>query len=149
MFKTILVAVDGSTNSKRAVDMAVELAKCNDAALHLLHVIADQPLPDEIVEMIESGEITDYKSDILTTSAELLLRNAQLRIENAGYTNVHSEFVAGDPARKILEFADRHQADLIVIGHRGIDTQSDMLGSVARKLINMTKFTVLIVGIPA
>ena len=146
MFKTILVAVDGSTNGKRAVDMGIELAKCNDARLLLLHVIAEQPLPDEIVEMIAAGEITGYKSEILTTSAELLLRNAQRHSEHAGYTNVHSEFVVGDPARKILEYAAAHSADLIVIGHRGIDTQSDMLGSVARKLVNMTKFSVLIVG---
>jgi nucleotide-binding universal stress UspA family protein len=96
--------------------------------------------------MIEAGEITGYKSEILTTSAELLLRNAQRHSEIAGYTNVHSEFVVGDPARKILEYAAAHNADLIVIGHRGIDTQSDMLGSVARKLVTMTKFSVLIVG---
>jgi nucleotide-binding universal stress UspA family protein len=146
MFKIILVAVDGSTNSKRAVDMAIELAKCHNARLLLLHVIAEQRLPDEIVEMIRAGEITDYKSEILTTSAELLLQNARRHIENSGYSDVQGEYVSGDPARKILEYAEAHGADLIVIGHRGIDSQADMLGSVARKLVNLTRFTVLIVG---
>ena len=54
--------------------------------------------------------------------------------------------MTGDPARKILEYADIHHADLIVIGHRGLDSQGDMLGSVARKLINMTHRACLIAG---
>ncbi len=146
MFNTILVAVDGSPAGKRALDAAIDLAKCNNAALMLLHVIADLPLPQEIVEMIASGEITESRSEILKTSAELVLQNAKQRCERMDYTNVATDYVTGDPARKILEYAEIHNADLIVIGHRGLDSQSDMLGSVARKLINMTLRSCLIVG---
>ena len=146
MYSTILVAVDGSANGKRAIDAAIELAKCNHALLLLVHVIVEQPLPEEIVEMIAAGEIDEFKSDILTTSAELLLRNARHRCEKAGYTNIQTEYIVGDPARRLLEYAENHDADLLVMGHRGIDSKSDMLGSVVRKLINMTKLTVLIVG---
>lgn len=146
MFNTILVAVDGSPAGKRALDAAIDIAKCNQASLMLLHVIADLPLPQEIVEMIASGEITESRSEILKTSAELVLQNAQRRCEKAGYTNVTTDYITGDPARKILEYADTHHADVIVIGHRGLDSQSNMLGSVARKLINMTQRSCLIVG---
>ena len=82
----------------------------------------------------------------MRTSAELILHNARRHCEKAGYTRVETDFVTGDPARKILEYADMHHAGLIVIGHRGLDSQSDMLGSVARKLINMTHLSCLIVG---
>ena len=146
MFNTILVAVDGSPAGKRALDAAIEIAKCNAAPLRLLHVIADLPLPQEIVDMIASGEITESRTEILRTSAELILQDAQQRCEKADYTNVTTDYITGDPARKILEYADQHDAALIVIGHRGLDSQSNMLGSVARKLINMTQRSCLIVG---
>lgn len=146
MFNTILVAVDGSAAGKRALDAAIEIAKCNAAPLMLLHVIADLPLPQEIVDMIASGEITESRTEILTTSAELILQDAQQRCEKADYTNLTTDYITGDPARKILEYADKHDAALIVIGHRGLDSQSNMLGSVARKLINMTQRSCLIVG---
>ncbi len=146
MFNTILVAVDGSPAGKRALDAAIEIAKCNAAPLRLLHVIADLPLPQEIVDMIASGEITESRTEILKTSAELILQDAQQRCEKADYTNVTTDYITGDPARKILEYADQHDAALIVIGHRGLDSQSNMLGSVVRKLINMTQRSCLIVG---
>ncbi len=146
MFNTVLVAVDGSPAGKRALDAAIDLAKCNNASLLLLHVIADLPLPQEIVEMIASGEITESRSEILKTSAELVVQNAKRRCEEAGYIKVTTDYITGDPARKILDYADTHHADLIVIGHRGLDSQSNMLGSVARKLVNMTQRSCLIVG---
>jgi nucleotide-binding universal stress UspA family protein len=146
MFETILVAVDGSANGKRALDAAVELAKCHHSLLLLLHVIADLPLPEEIVEMIRSGEVTESRSEILRTSAEIILQNARRRCEQAGYANVRTDYIAGDPARKIIEYADTHDAEVIVIGHRGLDSRGDLLGSVARKLVNLTRRSCLIVG---
>ena len=146
MFDTILVAVDGSASGKRALEAAIEIARCQNSLLVLLHVIADLPLPQEIVEMIAAGEVTESRSEILRTSAELILYNARRHCEKAGYTRVETDYVTGDPARKILEYADAHHTGLIVIGHRGLDSQSDMLGSVARKLINMTQLSCLIVG---
>jgi nucleotide-binding universal stress UspA family protein len=50
----------------------------------------------------------------------------------------------GDPASKILEYAAEQGVDLIVIGHRGLGPTSGLLGSVARKLVNMTDVSVLI-----
>jgi nucleotide-binding universal stress UspA family protein len=50
----------------------------------------------------------------------------------------------GDPASEILEYAGQHGVDLIVIGHRGLGPTRDLLGGVARKLVNMTSVSVLI-----
>ncbi len=146
MFKNILVAVDGSPNSKRAVDAAANLALCWDASVILLHVIPDLPLPREILDMITSGEITESGSEILRTSADIILTDARERLAKAGHDKIKTEAVVGNPARIILEYADRNNSDLIIIGHRGLDTQTNMLGSVARKLINMTDKSCLVVG---
>ena len=64
MFDTILVAVDGSASGKRALDAALDIARCHNSLLVLLHVIADLPLPQEIVEMIAAGEVTESRSEI-------------------------------------------------------------------------------------
>ena len=146
MFKTILVAVDGSANSERAVNVAVDLAQCHGAPVIVLHAIPDEPLPKEILKMIAKGEVTESRMEILRDSAEIILQNAHERFQAAGLTEAKRDFVVGDPASKILEYAEGSGVDLIVIGHRGLGTQAGFLGSVARKLVNMTKISCLVVA---
>jgi len=146
MFKTILVAVDGSANSERAVTVAADLAQCHGALVIVLHVIPDEPLPKEILKMIAKGEVTESRMEILQDSAEIILQNAEERFRAAGFTLAKSDFVVGDPASKILEYAVNNRVDLIVIGHRGLGTEASFMGSVARKLVNMTKISCLVVA---
>jgi nucleotide-binding universal stress UspA family protein len=146
MFKTILVAVDGSANSRRTVDVAADLAKCHRASIVLLHVIPDEPLPKELMKMIVKGEITESRMEILRDSAEIILQDAQEKLHQAGVTEDKCEYIMGDPASKILEYAVDNRVDLIVIGHRGLGTEASFLGSVARKLVNMTKISCLVVA---
>jgi nucleotide-binding universal stress UspA family protein len=145
MYKTILVPVDGSANSRRAIEAAAELAKCHQASIVLLHVILDEPLPKELLRMIVRGEITESRMEILRDSAEIILQDAQEKLHEAGVTEDKCEYIMGDPAFKILEYAENIGADLIVIGHRGLGTQVSLLGSVARKLVNITRVACLIV----
>jgi len=77
MFKKILVAVDGSRHSKRAVEAAIDLTKRYQASVTLLHVIRDMPLPAEILEMIAAGEVTESRMEILQNSAEIILGNSK------------------------------------------------------------------------
>lgn len=145
MFKTILVPVDGSANSRRAVEAAAELVKCHQAALILLHVIPDEPLPKELVKMIASGEITESHMGLLRDSAEIILQDAQETLRAAGVKEDKSEYILGDPASRIIEYAQSNQVDLIVIGHRGLGAEINMLGSVTRKLVNISKISCLII----
>jgi nucleotide-binding universal stress UspA family protein len=144
MFEEILVPVDGSKLARCAIEMAVELAKCHGSFVFLLHVIRDLSLPEEILVMIRSGEVTESRMEILQDSAEIILENAREKFEDAGLTAVKSEYVLGDPAAKILEYAGQNGVDLIVIGHRGLGPTPGLLGGVARKLVNMTDVSVLI-----
>jgi nucleotide-binding universal stress UspA family protein len=144
MFERILVPVDGSAHGKRAVDTAVELAKCHGSSILLLHVIRDLSLPKEILDMMAAGEITASRRQILEDSAEIILDNARGKFESAGVEDVQGEFVIGDPAHRILEYAGQNDVDLIVLGHRGLGPNEGLLGGVARKIVNMTKTSVLI-----
>ena len=146
MFQTILVAVDGSRHSKRAVDVAVDLARQYGASVHLLHVIRNLALPREILDMIAAGEVTESRMEILQDSAEIILDNAREKFVEAGLSDVESHYVIGDPAFEIADYAKRNNADLIVLGHRGLGAQGEMLGSMARKLLNITPVSCLVVA---
>ena len=145
MFERILVAVDSSRHSKRAVDTAIDVARCYESSVFLLHVIRDVKLPKEIVDMIKAGEITASRTQILEDSAQIILDNAREKFEAAGISGVKGDFILGDPAFRIADYAEKNDVDLIVIGHRGLGTRGQMLGSVARKLLNMTEITCLVV----
>jgi nucleotide-binding universal stress UspA family protein len=144
MFERILVPVDGSKHSASAIKMATELAKCHGSHVYLLHVIRDLSLPREILQMISKGEVTESRKEILEDSADIILDSAKEKLEKAGLAKVTAEYVMGDPATKMLEYAAQHEASLIVIGHRGLGPGGGLLGSVARKLVNMTNVSVLI-----
>ncbi len=145
MFKKILVPVDGSRYSTQAVGVAIDLAKCHGSSVLLLHVIRDFALPKEIMEMIKAGEITESRREILEDSAEIILGNAKQRFDEAGLSDVTGEYITGDPAPKIADYAERKDVDLIVIGHSGLSTPGPLLGGVARKLTNISKTSCLIV----
>jgi nucleotide-binding universal stress UspA family protein len=146
MFERILVPLDGSPHAKRAVDAAVDLAKRHESSVFLLHVIRDLSLPKEILQMIAAGEVTASRVEILQDSAEIFLDNAREKFREAELSDVEGDYIMGDPASKILEYAERNAVDLIVIGHRGLGPQGGLLGSVTRKLLNLTEISCLVVA---
>jgi nucleotide-binding universal stress UspA family protein len=145
MFDKLLVPVDGSAHANRAVNAAVELATCHGSSVFLLHVIRDLSLPKEILQMMAAGEVTASRMQILQDSAEIILGNARAKFEQAGVTAVNTECLMGDPVSKILDYANDNGVDLIVLGHHGLGPYEGMLGGVARKLVNMTPVSCLIV----
>ncbi|MEE8389699.1 MAG: universal stress protein, partial [Anaerolineae bacterium] len=82
---------------------------------------------------------------ILQNSAEIILGNAKEKFAEASLSDVKSDYVIGDPAFQIADYAAKNGVDLIVIGHRGLGTRGEMLGSMARKLLNMTGVSCLVV----
>jgi nucleotide-binding universal stress UspA family protein len=144
MFERILVPVDGSEYATCAVYRAAELAKCYGSTVFVLHVIRSLVLPKEIVAMIESGEITESRMQILQDSADIILDNAQKAFAEVGVSDIQRECLLGDPATKILQYAQEKNIDLIVLGNRGLGPTQGLLGGVARKLVNMTKISVLV-----
>jgi nucleotide-binding universal stress UspA family protein len=145
MFGKLLVPVDGSPHAKAAVDTAIELAKCHGSSVWLLHVIPDFSLPKEILDMMAAGEITASREQILKDSADIILGTAKKRFEAAGLSNIRTECLLGHPASRIMDYAKANGIDLIVIGHRGLGPGEGLLGSVARKIVNQTSTSCLIV----
>jgi nucleotide-binding universal stress UspA family protein len=146
VFKRILVGVDGSKHASRAVEAAVDLAGRYQASVFLVHAIRDLLLPKEILQMIAAGEVTESRLEILQDSAEIILDNAAQQFEEAGFSDVEREYIMGDPATQLASYAEQKDADLIVVGYRGLGSpHGSLMGSVARKLVNISKVSCLII----
>ena len=138
MFRRVLVAVDGSAQSKRAVAYGAKIAAQNEAEVVLLHVMrhlgSDRVPPDlKDLEHLEHVRLTE--ADMLRSVAEAVVNEAQDLAEQQGANKVQRVIEDGDPATQILEYCKAHEVDLIVIGRRGLGGLAGLLlGSVSQKV---------------
>ena len=138
----ILVPVDGSAGSDKAVDTAVLLAEASGAAIDLLYVSYFDSGTDDTL-----GQVSWLPDSVMGSSARAsadILERARKRIPDSIQVELHAE--TGVPARKIVEFSDTHDKELIVVGGRGLGlVEGFLLGSVSQEVMESAKSTVLIV----
>lgn len=146
MMKAILVATDASAASNRAVDVAADLASKYDASLNILHVIRDMQLPPELRNMAEVEKIQGARMDVLQFVANKILNDAQQRAKKQGAKKIRTTTGEGDPGTAVLDHAKKQGVDLIVLGTRGLGQVKGMLlGSVSRKITNLSDISCLII----
>ena len=142
-YKKILVPVDGSKNSLRALSHAVALARSFNAEISILYVSAlsqQVPLPDQVKGFkIPANSSTDPVSFAKKIIAETLkFVPAGIRVQT------HDEM--GEPRTAITEFAEQNSCDVIVMGSRGLGViKGLLLGSVSTYVIRNSKCPVMIV----
>lgn len=142
----ILVAVDGSDASRRALSMAAEMARKFDTDLVLLYVIRDMQIPDSVEEIAELETFKGTRLSAMQMIGEQILRECEAFVSSHEIRKVITEVRPGDPAGVILHSADEVDADLIVMGSRGLGNLEGMLlGSVSRKVTNLAKTACLTV----
>jgi nucleotide-binding universal stress UspA family protein len=144
MFKSIVVGTDGSDTATQAVRQAVDLARAVGAGLEL--VSAYEPVPRQRLseERREAPEDLQWainpREDVDATleAAAELARGADVPV------NIHA--VQGDPADAVLDVAEEIQADLIIVGNKGMTgAKRFLLGSVPNKVSHHAPCSVLIV----
>lgn len=164
MFNKVLVAVDGSPPSQRAVEFASQIARQFSAELVLVHVHHSISTVDDVKDLASKGGFLDeIESDLhdlydpVSTGApdeepavlvdiipeyfvekvgQLILSRAEAAAARYGVERTSKHFGAGDPAKAVLDLADREQPDLIAIGSRGLgDLKALILGSVSHKIL--------------
>lgn len=141
MINKILVPVDGSEHSKKALEFACELAKKFETQLHLLHVI-QPPIRTQTMVVGISSVTTELSQKEINKIGSDLMQAARRIADDHDCTEVETQIEAGSPAQHILESADRHNADLIVMGSRGLsDIAGLLLGSVSHKVTHLAECT--------
>jgi len=137
MFRKILVAVDGSAQSARALAEAVDLATSGDGGLTLISVGAPPRIwPSSYTVSVADSELEDAARAVVDEAAAAVPDTVSL-----------SKLVrVGRPADEIVAAAKEEQLDLIVMGARGRGAVTSMLlGSVSHAVLNQSPTAVLIV----
>jgi nucleotide-binding universal stress UspA family protein len=146
MFKVILVPIDGSDHAEKAVSVAADLAGKYDAALHIMTVMESTALPNGLHRYAEAEHLTGGEAQIATYISDRFVERAREIAKEEGAKSIETMVVMGDVQEKILEYADKIGADLIVLGSRGLsDFRGLMLGSVSHKIANSAHCTVITV----
>jgi nucleotide-binding universal stress UspA family protein len=143
-YQTVLVGTDGSESSYRAVDRAAEIA--HDSAARLVIVCAYHPATRREVAEAEDVLGDDAYQVTGSTPAEETLRTAAERAAAAGVTAIDRVAVEGEPVKSLLNMVDKYQANLLVVGNRGLNTLAGrLLGSVPADVSRRAPCDVLIV----
>ena len=143
MYQNILVPVDGSPTSDRALQEALKLAKQQNAQLALIHVLED-------VWYVDNESYLNYAElqKLQRISSEKILAQAEKSVRQAGMTaTVKSLETRGErTANMIIAEAKRCSADLIVIGTHGRSGFNHLLfGSVAEGVVRTAHVPVLLI----
>ncbi|WP_265109937.1 universal stress protein [Halosolutus halophilus] len=124
MYDTILVATDGSEPANRAVDHALDLASTFDADLHAIYVVDTRRYGDSMLANADQAvsDLEDHGRELLDDIA------AQADVP------VTSEIRDGRPHEQIGTYADEIDADLLVLGNRGLGAGGE-IGSNAERVV--------------
>lgn len=156
MFKKILVALDRSDMGKQVFEQALSLAKLTSASLMLLHVLSpdEDGIPDVMV-ISQMDYYPGWGDDSMKRYIQKLevhknegLEMLQAFCAQANTENINTEFSqnVGSPGKVICNFAKEWNADLIVIGRRGLSGITEFLiGSVSNYVLHHAPCSVYII----
>ncbi len=158
MFDKILVPIDGSEHSRRALHVAHRLAAPDEATLYLLNV-PEWPAAQDPLGKAVGARARDVPRETVEERARRFLERAE-EAEQIGHgvieqtkgtlgpMHVHIDTIVrqGSPADVILEEAGRAGVDAIVMGSRGVsDLEGLLLGSVSHKVLHAAPCAVILV----
>ncbi len=162
MLQRILVAIDGSPQSHKALEVASEMAERFSSKMIVLHVLGEGEPCAELRQAVEAEHLVtppsytsipewfvhpgviaaqdesarqDYFHKIFLAAGEQIVRRSKAFSEDKGVSEVMTVLAEGDPAEEILSYARDRAADMIVLGNRGLGgVERLFLGSVSEKV---------------
>ncbi|MGH2923613.1 MAG: universal stress protein [Solirubrobacterales bacterium] len=144
LFKRIVVGTDGSETATEAVREAIELAKVTKAKLEI--VSAYEPVPQSRLKEESEGISGDVAHSVNPREdVQLVLDKAAAQAKKAK-VDVVTHPREGDPADVILDVAEENDADLVLVGNKGMTgARRFLLGSVPNKISHHSPCDVWIV----
>lgn len=151
MIKRILVPIDGSEPSIKALDYALDLAETLAAEIVLLSVVPPVILPiipeeQGVTPIVTARQIDRYGSKLKDVYENVLSEGLKRTRSRKPNLKVSTKMVEGRPGDKIVEIAEDDEFDLIVMGSRGLSGLTEFfLGSVTRRVADHCKCPLLII----
>lgn len=141
LFQKILVAFDGSKASNKALDKAIALAEASSAQLEIIHVLH---FPNFIIGEAIINPPINIRDDYFA-AAEKVVEDLKQRVASLP-NSPKVTMLEGGAAESILQYAEKHEFDLIVIGSRGLSgIREFFLGSVSHNVVQHAKIPVLVI----
>ena len=150
MLQTILLPVDGSDSSQRAVSFASDLAAETPTSILLLHVLDNVPSRQQLLDYLvvlernpaaNEAEIEEIRTALSQSGEEQgneILANAEQFLKGKGVNDVSTAIQDGDPASVILRLSESGKYDMIIMGRRGLGRLENLfMGSVSNKVSNL------------
>lgn len=138
MYKRILLAVDGSEHALRATDEAIKIASLsNGCKIDVVLVAEFSKAKREVIHAAGKEELEMARRQKISPVTENLKQN------EIAFT---VEILHGEPGPTIVEYANKNDFDLLVIGSRGLNVFQEMvLGSVSHKVVKRANCPVMVV----
>lgn len=145
----LLVAVDGSKQSDRALEYAVNIANATDGSITLVHAVepdvydtgGDEPMSTSerqdrlIIDSLDAAE--KYGREVIDDAIDFAADAGQ---------DATGELLYGDPVRVITDYAEVEGIDTIYVGHRGLSgREAQVMGSVARDVLERATVPVTVI----
>jgi nucleotide-binding universal stress UspA family protein len=152
MYKKILIAFDGSEPSKHALDQGIYIASLAGSEVFILSVVPRVMMPvfpDEgfgAAPVTAAQDMTEYQQKMRDVYAKSLKEAEEDIAKNYPDLKVTTELMEGRPSSTIVEESENKEAELIVIGSRGLGGITGwILGSTSRRVVESCRVPVLVV----
>lgn len=146
--RSILVPVDGSEHSLKAMTVAIEEAKLHGSSLHLIHVVQLPTYSAAVFPgVVIPAPMTREYIDSLKKNVDSWLKK-WVEIAKSDGLEVKSTIIEDSRSvvQSIIEYADREGIDLIIIGTRGLSGFKRLLiGSVSSAVVEHANCNVMVV----
>ncbi|MCR6546841.1 universal stress protein [Dehalobacterium formicoaceticum] len=140
MFEKIMVAIDGSAHSMKAVDASIELAKKGNGQVDIIYVT-----PVLAHYMRDSAQMIVALGKKLTEEANSIMEEATNKFKDSGVEYI-TTIKTGDAADVIIREAEEKGTQVIVMGSRGLGAISRfVIGSVSTKVLTHAPCSVFII----
>lgn len=144
--KRILIPIDGSEYSMRAIEKGKELAKVFDSNVILISVIhPTYPIYSFGHNVAPIMNIDLINQDIRKMSEENL--DAAVKLFGPKTDKITGITLEGDPANAIIDYVNSNEIDLVIMGSHGLGAVVNrmLMGSVTNKVLHHVKTPVMVV----
>jgi len=140
MFTKILVPVDGSDNSYKALEAALILSEKLGSNISVVNVMEQVPITHIESEKLLSELLEAYKKE----NQEILSKCSHIAHQK-GIT-IKTVLLQGNPAPVILDYSKKENFDLVIMGSRGMGKFKELiLGSVSSKIVHHSPCAIMII----
>lgn len=141
VLRKILIATDGSEAARKAANFGVQIAGLSDAKVYSVYVIDTTPYYSIPLDQVWSKEVYEQ----LEQMGKEIVSDVENTAKAAGL-ETEASVLKGDPAARIVNFAEEQNVDMIVVGSHGIGGfERLVIGSVSEKVVRHAKVPVLVV----